>query len=144
MGLLRPPRFVPGWPMAFGHLTVAATTSQRQLYCLNLPIAWVASGSAIRTVSWRFWMAIGSVDSVRAMIFKWAISRRSMDADQRFGSGVNLGWSSLTRDASARSRLWMTNGCAESLESWKHPREIYGSTRFQGSSISARRRFPKL
>ena len=42
------------------------------------------------------------------MIFKWAISRRSMDEDQRFGSGVNLGWSSLTRDASTRSPLWMT------------------------------------
>src|SRR6202453_1291769 len=53
--------------------------------------------------SWRFWMAIGSAYSARATIFKWAISRRLMDEDQRFGSGVNLGWSSLTRDASTRS-----------------------------------------
>src|ERR1700677_160294 len=53
--------------------------------------------------SWRFWMAIGSAYSARATIFKWAISRRLMDEDQRFGAGVNLGGSSLTRDASTRS-----------------------------------------
>src|SRR5258707_8470067 len=72
------------------------------------------------------------------MVFRWATSRRSMDEDQKFGLGVNLGWSSLTRDASTRSPLWMTNGCVESLESWKHTSEIYGSTRFQGSSISVK------
>jgi hypothetical protein len=116
----------------------------RMYTLLRSPIAWAACGSVMRRASWRFWMATGSVDSVRAMIFKWATSPRSMDEDERFGSGVNLGWSSLTRDASTRSPLWMTDGCAESLESWKHPREIDGSTRFQGFSISVRPRSPKL
>src|SRR5580704_3836417 len=37
----------------------------------------------MRRASWRFWMATGSVDSVRAMVFNWAILRRSMDDDQR-------------------------------------------------------------
>ena len=69
-------------------------------------------------------MAIGSAYSVRAMVYKWAPSWRSTDEDRRFGSGVNSGWSSLTTDASTTLLLWMTNGCAEFLESWKQLTEI--------------------
>src|SRR6201996_3880085 len=110
--------------MADGRPTVAATTFPRQEFSLRSWIALAACGLAIRRASWQFWMATGSVDSVRAMIFKWAILRRSMDEDQRFGSGENLGWSSLTRDAFTRLPRWMTDGCAESLESCKQSREI--------------------
>src|ERR1700722_9728329 len=119
----------------------AATTSQRDLWWLNLPTAWAAFGSAIRRASWRFWTAIGCVYSVRAMAFKWGPSWRFTDEDQRFGSGVNLGWSNLIMDVSTISLLSMTSCCTESLESWKQPTVIYGSTVFLGSSTSARRKF---
>ena len=144
MGLLRRPRFIPVGQWHLDTLRWPRRSPKDRDDDCDLPIAWAACGSAMRRASWRFWMAVGSAYSVRATVFKWVISRRSMDEDQRFGLGVNLDWSSLTRDASTRSPLWMTNGCAESLESWKQPTEIYGSTRFLGFSISVRRKSPKL
>ena len=125
-GFLQAATAYTGWPMAFGQLMVAATTSPENRpriiqFTDSLGRVWFgylksrAGGSG-----WR----LAPRNRVRAMVFKWAPSWLFTDEARRFGLEVNLGWSSLTRDASATSLLWMTNGCAEFLESWKRPTEI--------------------
>jgi ligand-binding sensor domain-containing protein len=67
------------------------------------------------------------------------------DRVRRFGPSDGLQVGNITAIYGRGSKIWIGGEFGlEQFESWRHPAEIYGSMRFQESSISGRRRSPKL